>query len=103
MHGIRDQQRAQPGPHNDEELGRLNEHGQVPLLHQKAADDSSEDQKNSDNGKHFSSPLSRRRQDFRQEEPVADCIGGREPLLRSQPSQGARMMPPPKTSLIKSL
>ena len=41
-----------PGAHDNEELGRLHEYGQVPLLHQEAANDRSENQQNSDNGKH---------------------------------------------------
>ncbi len=56
MNRIGYQQRADGRAAQDNQLGRLNEHGHVALFHQKAANDRSENHKNSYDGEHAGPP-----------------------------------------------
>jgi hypothetical protein len=53
VNGIGNQQRAARRPDNDQELGRLHQNRQVPLLHQEAANHGSENHQDSNDGEHW--------------------------------------------------
>ena len=48
---IGNQERADRSTANDDEFGRLQEHAQIPMLHEITGDDATEDDDNADNGK----------------------------------------------------
>ncbi len=52
MGGVGDQDRADRGPPDDHQLGRLQQHSQLTMLHQIAADHGSEDHHDSDDDEH---------------------------------------------------